>query len=115
MEVSYEDIKRDYEPRSKGFCGHKRVGRSFPLEYFWLENSHTIECDVCLESKLVDMAGGGLTHEGDYVEWYSFEDEATRFFIGGTRLHGMTWYGNNSVPGYTMHPEPPHPFDGGPN
>ncbi len=107
MEVSYEDIKRDYEPKSRGFCGHKRVGRSFPLEYFWLEATHTIVCDCCLSED-------GLEPFVD-VEAYSFEEEQTRFFIGGTRLHGQTWFGNNPVPGYTMHPEPPHPFDGGPN
>jgi hypothetical protein len=107
MEVSYEDIKRDYEPKSRGFCGHKKVGACFPLEYFWVEDTHTIVCDWCLSED-------GLEPYVD-VEAYSFEEEQTRFFIGGTRLHGQTWYGNNPVPGYTMHPEPPHPFDGGPN
>ena len=112
MEVSYEDIKRDYERFSAGFCGHKSHQggsvRAFPLEYFWREDNATIVCDWCLH----DAQACGDSPE---IEAYSFEEEETRFFIGGTRLHGQTWFGDNPVPGYTMHPEPPHPFDGGPN
>ena len=80
MIVSYEDVKRVYEPASLGFCGHKShqgtLARAFPLEYFWREDNGTIVCDWCLH----DAIACGDSPE---IEFYSLEDEETRISLGG--------------------------------